>query len=146
MANIINISDVDKYGEEFNEAIKKALVASAYKVRDKAREHLLTQYPKTHPFVEGIYVSKERNNKIAISSLGSSSDEDYKARFFVGGTKKREQWGGYRKTRDGIKWVFYKKAANKGKINPTNSLQYAMKAQENTIHQFFQHLKLDDKK
>ena len=146
MAEIVNISDLDKYGNSFDKAIDRALIASAFKVRDKAVEKMLSKYPKTEKFKEGIFVGALRDKKIVISAFGNKNPEDFKARFFVGGTKERKEVGGYRKTREGIKYVKYKKEMSKGKITPTNALSIAIEEQKDSIHRFFNNLKIDEKR
>lgn len=146
MAEIINISDIDKYSRAYDTAIDKALIASAYKVKEKAIEHLLNKYPNADKFKDGIFVGRLNDKRIVISAFGTKGDEDYKARFFVGGTKERKDVGGYRKTKDGIKYVQYRKPMSKGRITPTNSLSVAFEAQKQSILAFFNNLIIDEKR
>lgn len=146
MAEIINISDIDKYSKAYDKAIDRALIASAYEVREKAIEHLLSIYPNTEKFQNGIYVGVLRDKKITISSLGNKSYDDFKARFFVGGTKERTDLGGYRKTKNGIQYVKYKKPMSKGSITPTHSLSVAFENQKQSIHAFFNNLIIEENK
>lgn len=139
---ILNISDLDKYSSDFEQAINKALIASAYKVKDAAQQILIGKYPNSAKFKEGVYVGKLNNKHIAVSSLGTANDEDYKARFFVGGTKERKQTGGYRKTKEGIKYVQYQKPMSKGKIAPSDAVSMALNQERERIINFFNNLKL----
>lgn len=147
MAEIHNISDLDKYSSAFDKAIEKALIASAYKVRDKARADLQSKYPNAP--VEGITVGKLNNNKIYIHALGTGTANAFLSRFFVGGAPKkdgavRKQEGGYRKTKTGVIYTKYQKPMSKGRITPTNSISNALHQQEPTIKQFFNNLKIEE--
>lgn len=81
--------------------IDKAVYATAYEIRNRARENFrknVSLYKHHNPelnysgLAEGIMVGKLRNSEVKVHALGMRNKEDtHKTRFFVGGTDYRRQ-------------------------------------------------------
>lgn len=101
--------DLGELTDEMLNSINSAVFATAYKIRDDARESYRQSQSmyknSTDRFanlIGGIMVGRMRNHTIKVHALGDNKDpEFYKARFFVGGTT-------YRKGADGRNIGFIK--------------------------------------
>ena len=117
--------------------IDKAIVASAFKIRDEARQIFISSRSiyKTHSsghnytdLASGIMVGKLRSSQIKIHSLGTKENEHtYKTRFFVGGTKYRKQ------NKIGDKAI---KPYQKGYIKPNETIDKVMDDADTTLSNY----------
>lgn len=91
--------EITDFGDKMISQIGRAVVASAFKIRDLMREDFKNDESiyKYHngrykDLAEGIMIGKLKNGEIKVHALGSKDKyETYKTRFFVGGTRYREQ-------------------------------------------------------
>lgn len=120
---IYDTRDLSDATEEMLRSIDRAVLASAFRLRDEMRDQFkkdITLYkyatPDYYRMAEGIMVGKLRDGHVKIHALGHKENTgDWKARFFVGGTD-------YRKNSKG----------NKGFIKKNEALDDGM-ANANTI-------------
>ena len=124
---IFDARDLELESKEILEKIDKALVASAFKIRDDMRSEFIkakseykystSEYKKMS---EGVMVGKLNNSQIKIHSLGhKENDGTWKARFFVGGTT-------YRKNNKG----------NKGYIKSNEAVDKGLNDAENILNSY----------
>lgn len=96
---IYAIRDLEEYSDRITKDIERAVLATAFTLRDKIREKFKQdasvykhKTDKINALAEGIMVGKMNNGKVKIHAMGSQEKYDtYKTRFFVGGTEYREQ-------------------------------------------------------
>ena len=97
---IFDTRDLETASEEILKGIDKAVLATAFKVRDDARQSFkgssnLYKHSASHSYdnlASGIMVGKLNNGTVKVHALGDKSNyNSYKARFFVGGTTYRQQ-------------------------------------------------------
>ena len=125
---IFDTYDIEKASSEILQNIDKAVVASAFRIRDDARQIFISSASiyKTHTsghsyrdLASGIMVGKLRSSQIKIHSLGTKENaHSYKTRFFVGGTQYRKQ--------NKIKDNTLSKPFQKGYIKPNDTIERAM--------------------
>lgn len=148
---ILNISEVDDFADELKEKVKFTLIKGAYQVQDKARDLFRNKIPKADnvndkyedSLLDGIFAGKYENDKIKVTALGNRDKYSgtFRTRFFVGGTKDREVGYGYRMTKNGIKYVEYKKPHKLGKIDAIDCVKNALMMEQDNIHNLFQNIK-----
>ena len=99
---IYDSRDLETVSESIKNSIDKAVLATAFKIRDDARAEFLSSgslYKHTdghnyNSLADGIMVGKLNNGTVKVHALGSKEKyNSYKARFFVGGTTYRTQTG-----------------------------------------------------
>ena len=149
--DIVNINEIDKFNDYLDKEIYATLHKSADEIVQRAKDKLIQKVPMANhlsenyndTLVDGIYYGKVEGNKVKITSMGNNKKGSgtFRTRFFVGGTKDRKDVGGYRKTKNGIIYVKYKKPLNKGKIEGTNVISEALKEMESQIHNNFRNIK-----
>ncbi len=131
---IFDTYDIENASQEMLNNIDRAIVASAFKIRDIARQIFIgsSSIYKTHTsghnykaLAKGIMVGKLKSSQIKIHSLGiSNNPHTYKARFFVGGTQYRKQ------TKIKGKAI---KPYQKGYIKPNETIDKAMANADTTL-------------
>lgn len=119
---------------------KRALYRTAYFLRDKIRESLVSSIPKaTQPnpkyndtLVDAVQFTRVDGASLNINAMGNRNKGSgtYRTRFFEEGTRDR-----YQKTRNGVK---LKKRKFIGKIKPTHFFQNAARANESAAVQLMQ--------
>ena len=125
---IFDTYDIEKASSEMLRNIDKAVVASAIKLRDDARQIFISSasiYKRHTPghsykdLASGIMIGKLKSSQIKIHSLGTKENtHSYKTRFFVGGTRYRKQ----RKVNDKA----LSKPYQKGYIKPNETIDKTM--------------------
>ena len=97
---IYDTRDLETASENIRKGVDKALLATAFKVRDDARANFqgsANMYKRTpnhdyNSLASGIMVGKLNNGTVKVHALGDKSNyNSYKARFFVGGTTYRQE-------------------------------------------------------
>lgn len=92
--NIYDTKQIEQFTVQQLQAIDKALVAAAYKLKDIAQKEFVNngRYRKLDSLKEGIMLGRLQNSSISLHSYGynDSLKKTYKARFFVGGTVDRD--------------------------------------------------------
>ena len=94
---IYDSRDLETASDEILEKVDKAVLATAFKLRNEIREDFrkdITKYKyatqRYYDMAEGIMVGKLRNGYVKIHALGNKQKKPtWKARFFVGGTMVR---------------------------------------------------------
>lgn len=133
---IFDSYDIEKASSEMLRNIDKAVVASAFKIRDDARQIFITsrsiykKHTSGHNYKDlasGIMVGKLRSSQIKIHSLGSNGHL-YKTRFFVGGTTYRKQTK--------IKGKSLSKPYTKGFIKANETIDKAMGNADTTLSKY----------
>ncbi len=134
---IFDTYDIEKASQEMLKNIDKAIVASAFRIRDEARRIFISgsSIYKTHTsghnykdLSKGIMVGKLKDSQIKIHSLGASDNaHTYKTRFFVGGTQYRKQ------NKINGKAV---KAYQKGYIKANDTIDKAMSIADTTLNKY----------
>lgn len=135
---IYSIEDLDIATDEMLRAIDRAVLATAFKLRDEMRQEFLkshSQYKygtsRYNDLSTGIMVGKLQDGHVKIHALGSKEDYDsYKTRFFVGGTIFRKQ------TKRNAQSI---KPYSKGRIAPNDAVQKGMQSAETTLNQYIRH-------
>lgn len=136
---IYDSEDLTKYADKILEKVDKAVLASAYAIRDAARSSFSssTSLYKYHSgnltkLSEGIMVGKLTNSKVKIHSLGSRDFYDsYKTRFYVGGTIPRTQ------TKRNGKSI---KPYTKGYIRANNAIDIGLTSAGSTLNEYIQNV------
>ena len=134
---IFDTYNIEKASKEMLKNIDDAIIATAFKLRDEARQIFINSSSiyKTHSsghnyrdLAQGIMVGKLRSSQIKIHSLGASDNQHtYKTRFFVGGTQYRRQ------TKMKGKAV---KPYQKGFIKPNETIDKAMNDADTTLNNY----------
>ncbi len=135
---IFDTYDIEKASSEMLRNIDKAVVASAFKIRDEARQIFINSSSiyKTHSsghsyrdLASGIMVGKLQTSQIKIHSLGNrSNNHSYKTRFFVGGTQYRKQ--------NKMKGKALSKPFQKGYIKANDTIEKAMDGADTTLNNY----------
>ena len=134
---IFDTYDIENASREMLKNIDKAIIASAFRIRDEARRIFINSFSiyKTHSsghsykdLANGIMVGKLRTSQIKIHSLGDKTNEHtYKTRFFVGGTQYRKQ--------NKMKGKAVK-PYQKGFIKPNETIDKAMADADTTLNNY----------
>ena len=129
--NIYSTEQFEKASVAQLEQIDKALVAAAYKFKDKAQSLFVNneRYKNLAPLKGGILLGRLENSQIKLHAFGYNDPDKrtYKARFFVGGTKIRVN-----KKPIGN----HKKPLTKGKIEPLDSVEKATQGGQNLLDNY----------
>ena len=135
---IFDTYDIEKASSEILQNIDKAVVASAFRIRDDARQIFISSASiyKTHSnghsyrdLASGIMVGKLRSSQIKIHSLGTKENaHSYKTRFFVGGTQYRKQ--------NKIKDNTLSKPFQKGYIKPNDTIETVMDGADTILNTY----------
>lgn len=97
---IHNVEEMADYCKDTKERINKAVVASAFQIRDNIRRTFVSDAKSLYKhhkgniarLTSGIMIGKDQGGSIKVHAMGIRSDtESYKTRFFIGGTKYRRQ-------------------------------------------------------
>lgn len=121
--------------KEILNKIDKAILATAFKVRDDARKQFLAykgqyKYATTNynKLAEGIMIGKLDNSSVKVHAFGDNKDPNlWKARFFVGSTVYRTQ------TKHQGKTI---KPFTKGFIQANDAIDKAIEENKNTLGNF----------
>lgn len=135
---IYSIEDLDKASDEMLRAIDKAVLATAFKLRDDMRSEFTksrSQYKygtsRYDDLAQGIMIGKLQDCHVKIHALGDKNLYDtYKTRFFVGGTIFRKQ------TKRNSQSI---KPYSKGRIKENDAVQKGMQSAESTLSQYIRH-------
>lgn len=131
--NIYDIRDLTTASEEILKGIDKAVLATAFKVRDDARASFkgssnLYKHSASHSYdklAEGIMVGKLRGGQVKVHAMGSKENyNSYKTRFFVGGTTYRQST-----SKNGV-------AFTKGFIQPNNAIENGVNMNQSTLSNY----------
>lgn len=122
--------------KELLNKIDKAVLATAFKVRDDARDIFMSsksQYKygtsDYNRMAKGIMIGKLDNSSVKVHALGDNKDPDlWKARFFVGSTTYRTQSKQQGKTLN--------KPYSKGFIKSNDAIDKAVAQNQNTLSEF----------
>lgn len=134
---IFDTYDIEKASSEILRNIDKAVVATAFKLRDDARQIFISSssiykiHSSGHNYKDlasGIMVGKLRSSQIKIHSLGTGNGHSYKTRFFVGGTTYRKQ--------NKIRGKKLSKPYTKGYIKANNTIDKAMDNADTTLSNY----------
>lgn len=135
---ILDTYDIEKASSHILKSIDKAVVASAFKIRNDARytfiksSSIYKKHSLEHNYKDlasGIMVGKLRSSQIKIHSLGNSGhSRSYKTRFFVGGTTYRKQTK--------IKGKALSKPYTKGYIKANETIDKAMDNADTTLSKY----------
>ena len=135
---IFDTYDIEKASQEILRNIDKAVVATAFKIRDNARQKFINSSSiyKTHSLghnykdlASGIMIGKLQTSQIKIHSLGSKDNyHSYKTRFFVGGTQYRKQ--------NKIKNKALSKPFQKGYIKANDTIEKAMNGADTILNNY----------
>lgn len=131
---IFETNDIEKASSQMLRNIDRAVVASAFSIRDDARRLFANSASiyKTHTssykdLAQGIMIGKLRSSQIKIHSL-TSNGHLYKTKFFVGGTQYRKQTK--------IKNKTLSKPYQKGYIKPNETIEKAMDGADTTLSNY----------
>lgn len=127
--------DLEEASNEILERIDKAVLATAFNVRDNMRSEFKNSKSnykysteKYNELSEGIMVGKLRNGTVKVHALGSPSKYNtYKTRFFVGGTIYRTQT-----ERNGVGI----KPSNKGYLKSNDAVEKGLKGGQETLERY----------
>lgn len=129
--NIYTTEQFEKASLEQLKKIDKALVATAYKLKEKAQSLFVNNdtYKNLASLKEGIMLGKLENNQIKLHAFGynDAAKKTYKTRFFVGGTKIRVN-----KKPIGN----HKKPLTKGQIKPLDTIEKATQGGERILDNY----------
>lgn len=139
---IFDTYEVEKASSEILKDIDKAVVASAFKIRDDARRFFISSASlyKTHTsghsykdLAAGIMVGKLRQSQIKIHSLGTKEKtHSFKTRFFVGGTIYRKQTK--------VNGKALAKSYQKGYIKPNETIDKAMTNADSVLNNYIKNV------
>lgn len=101
---IYDSRDLTTASDEILASIDRAVMATAFAVRDQARQVFIADGPSNYPhyrsehfipLAEGIMVGRlKKNHSVVVHALGDNKDQHlWKTRFFVGGTVPRTNRG-----------------------------------------------------
>ena len=133
---IYDTYDIEKASQEILRNIDKAVVATAFQVRDDARQIFISSGSiyKKHTgnykdLASGIMIGKLQTSQVKVHSLGNREKANtYKTRFFVGGTQYRKQTKARGKT--------LAKPYEKGYIKPNDTIDKAMMNADSTLSKY----------
>lgn len=131
--------DLTLASEEILERIDRAVLATAFRVRDNARSEFIKnrsnyKYSTNNydELSEGIMVGKLKNGTVKVHSLGSPNKYNtYKTRFFIGGTNNRTQT-----SRNGKNI----KPSNKGYIKANDAIDKGVEGAQETLDRYINNI------
>lgn len=127
--------DLTLASDEILEKIDKAVLATAFRVRDNARSEFISnggnykyRTDKYNDLSEGIMVGKLKNDTVKVHAMGSPDKYNtYKTRFFVGGTTHRTQTNRKGKPIN---------PSNKGYIKANDSINKGLNGAQETLERY----------